>query len=638
MSVTDSPVWTTQDAAELYGFERWGTDYFSANGLGHLCVSPEVGQSIDLVDLIDQIEAQGVRLPVLLRFNGIIRDRMADIHGRFSRSIEEYGYRNRYRCVFPIKVNQQCDVVRHVVESGRAFGAGIEAGSKAELIAAIAMGEPETPIICNGFKDSEYIRLAMTAQQMGREILPVIEKANELELVLAEAEAMQVRPAFGVRVKLASRGSGRWQASGGYRSKFGLTVAEILALLERLISIDKQDCFKMLHFHIGSQIGSIRHLKAAIIEGARIYVELARRGAGLEKLDVGGGLGVDYDGSRTDTPSSMNYTWQEYANDVVFHVMSVCDEAGVEHPELISESGRALVASHSVLVVETLGVSSHEKGFQIDEAQIAGFEPSVRELWDTYQELTRRNLRESFHDAQAALDRSVYLFGSGYLPLDQRVVAERLYSAICGRVRELAGESGETPAEIMKLDRLFADTYYANFSIFQSLPDAWAIQQLFPIAPIERLHEKPTRHAVIGDITCDSDGSIGRFCGDGEVRSTLRLHEVEPGERYRIGLFLVGAYQEILGDLHNLFGDTHAVHVDVKDGQAVLSSIVRGDDVSEVLGYLQYDQAMLLSRLGASIESSRASERMTAAQARAASERFAQAMDRYTYLQPTGGD
>ncbi|MEL6107640.1 MAG: biosynthetic arginine decarboxylase, partial [Planctomycetota bacterium] len=536
---------------------------------------------------------------------------------------------------FPIKVNQQCDVVRQVVESGRPFGAGIEAGSKAELIAAIAMGTPETPIICNGFKDREYVRLALTARQMGREILPVIEKANELELILKEAEAMAVRPEFGVRVKLASRGSGRWQASGGYRSKFGLTVAEILTLLERLIAIGKEDCFKMLHFHIGSQIGSIRHLKAAIIEGARIYVELARRGAGLDKLDVGGGLGVDYDGSRTDTPSSMNYTLQEYANDVVFHVMSVCDEAGVGHPELISESGRAIVASHSVLVVETLGVSSHEPALQIDGAQVAGFEPSVRELWDTYQELTRRNLRESFHDAQAALDRSVYLFGSGYLPLDQRVVAERLYSAICDRVRELASESGEMPGEFKKLDRLFADTYYANFSIFQSLPDAWAIEQLFPIAPIERLNERPTRHAVIGDITCDSDGAIGSFCGDGEVRSTLPLHETRQGGRYRIGLFLVGAYQEILGDLHNLFGDTHAVHVDLVGDEPVLSSIVRGDDVSEVLGYLQYDQAMLMSRLSDSIEAARLAERMTESQAQSAATRFARAMDRYTYLQPS---
>ena len=405
-----------------------------------------------------------------------------------------------------------------------------------------------------------------------------------------------------MRVKLATRGSGRWQASGGYRSKFGLTVAELLTQLDRLIDYGMGDCFRLLHFHVGSQVGNIRHLKAAILEAARIYVDLFRRGAGLQYLDVGGGLGVDYDGSQTDTASSMNYTVQEYANDVVFHVQTVCDEAGVPHPQLISESGRAVAAHHSVLVVDTLGVTSQGNVQAVPLPVPEEYEQPVHDLWMSYDELTPENMRESFHDAQVALDLCMNLFSGGYLPLEQRAAAENLYFAICHRVRDLARQTDEQSPDIRDLDRMLSDIYFVNCSIFQSIPDCWAIDHLFPIMPISRLDERPTQHAVLGDITCDSDGKVDGFVCRGKRKRTLRLHSYRPGQSYPLAVFMVGAYQEILGDLHNLFGDTHAVHVDIVDGAAKVQSIVKGDTVGEVLGYVQYESRDLVDKLQLAVE------------------------------------
>ena len=658
-NLAEKSKWTVDDSASLYGIAHWGDDYFHISDEGHVLVSPyrEAHQSIDLSALVNRLAIRGLRAPVLIRFNGILRNRIQYLDDCFAKAIGEYGYQNRYRCVFPIKVNQQSEVVRQVIDCGRSRGFGIEAGSKPELIAVVTMTDKRTPIICNGFKDDDYIRLALMAARLGRTVILVVEKASELKRVVAISRELQVRPVIGVRVKLATRGSGRWQASGGYRSKFGLTVAEVLTAVEWLQSIGMQDCFQLLHFHLGSQIGSIAKLKAAILEAARIYVDLYRRGTGLKQIDVGGGLGVDYDGSQTDTPSSMNYTVQEYANDVVYHVQSVCDEANVPHPELITESGRAIAAHHSVLIVETLGVASQgiaisasqlselssgpENGSEyldISASDLEDFERPVRDLWDSYHELSSRNVLETFHDAQVALDLCMNLFSGGYLPLEQRAVAEKLYFAICHRVRDLADELSPVPRELEQLNRMLSDIYFVNFSLFQSLPDAWAIQHLFPVMPIDRLNERPSQHAVLGDITCDSDGKVDQFICHGKTRPTLQLHSLRENAPYRLGIFLVGAYQEILGDLHNLFGDTHAVHVELVEQPSangenyVIQSVVRGDTVKEVLGYVQYEEKDLIQGLEQAIESAVQEGVINMHQAGNTMEAYESAISQYTYL------
>ena len=634
MSVASEKRWTVQESAQLYEIEQWAGNYFHIASNGNLCVSPDRNpeNSIDLKHLVDQLGERGLELPVLLRFNGMLADRLKHLNDCFLNAIESHDYQNRYRCVFPIKVNQQRGVVQQVIQHGREFGFGVEAGSKPELLAVVAMTDPQMPIICNGFKDAEFIRMALLAQRLGRTVIPVVEKVSELDLILEIAESLGVRPTLGMRVKLATRGSGRWQASGGYRSKFGLTVAEMLTLLDRLIERGMGDCFQLLHFHVGSQIGNIRQLKSAILEASRIYVDLYRRGAGLSYLDVGGGLGVDYDGSRTDTDSSMNYTEQEYANDVVYHVGTVCDEAGVPHPQLISESGRAVAAHHSVLVMETLGVTcqgsvEHLPGDLPDE-----YEQPVHDLLMFYQELNPSNLRETFHDAQVALDLCMNLFSGGYLPLEQRVAAENLYFAICHRVRDMAVLVGDDSEDIRSLDRMLSDIYFANFSLFQSMPDSWAIDQLFPVMPIHRLNEEPTRHAVLGDITCDSDGKVEGFIGCGKRQRTLMLHPYKAKDPYLLAVFLVGAYQEILGDLHNLFGDTHAVHVDVKNGVPKMQTIVKGDTVQEVLEYVQYEGRELVDKLQDAVEDAVQSGRINNHQAGETVVFYEKALSDYTYL------
>ena len=620
--------------AALYGIERWGDGYFRIAANGRLLVTPdgESGGAIDLRDLVDQLEQRGLQLPVLIRFNGILSDRLRRLNECFEQAIAEYGYRGTYRCVFPIKVNQQRDVVEKLIEQGRSFGFGVEAGSKPELLALVAMTDAQTPIICNGFKDREFIRIALMASQLGRTVIPVVEKASELDLILEQSGRLETRPTIGIRVKLATRGSGRWQASGGYRSKFGLTVAEILTQFERLKQLGMADCIQMLHFHLGSQITDIRRLKSALLEASRVYVDLHKRGAGLTTLDVGGGLGIDYEGSASDRESSVNYSIQEYANDVVYLVQTVCEEAGVPHPTLITESGRALTAHHSVLVVETLGVTAQGNVEAMPRDVTDDCEQPVRDLWMTYQGLSSDNARESFHDAQNSLDLCASLFAGGYLPLEQRVMAENLYFAICHQVRELAQTMEPIPDELRGLDRLLSDIYFANFSLFQSLPDSWAIGHHFPVMPIHRLDERPTRHAVLGDITCDSDGKIEHFTRHGACHPTLMLHDFRADQRYLLGIFLVGAYQEILGDLHNLFGDTHAVHVELQGDTVAIQSVIKGDTVTEVLGYLQYDERELVRRFLDSVEQAVHQGRITNRQAGDAIRFYEQALAGYTYL------
>ena len=596
--------WTVQYAAELYEVNRWGQQYFSVAPNGHIRVhaTKDPERSIDLKQLIDHLQLRGIGLPILVRFKDILKHRLADIANAFQSAISQHQYDGKYFCVYPIKVNQQRQVVEEILEFGRPYHFGLEAGSKPELLAVIAMADNDTPIICNGFKDAEFIETAMMALKMGRRIIPVVEKYTELRLILEYAQKVGVRPQIGMRVKLAARGGGRWQSSGGYRSKFGLTVAEVKQGLDELKSLGMQDCFKLLHFHLGSQIPNIRIVKGALNEAARIYAELVKDGAGLEYLDVGGGLGIDYDGSQTNFESSVNYTLEEYANDVVYHIQTVCEEASIKPPTIVSESGRAIVAYHSVLVFNVLGVS----GFGEEEIPVTDpaeeLEQPIIDLKETYQNLTARNALESYHDAQQALDMALNLFNGGYLPLKQRCMAETLYFATCSKLRKLMQQLDEVPEDLQGLDDTLADTYFCNFSLFQSIPHSWAIKQLFPVMPIHRLNEPPSRQAVLGDITGASDGMIDQFIDRRDVKRTLALHPFT-GEPYYLGVFLVGAYQEILGDLHNLFGDTHAVHVSLDaTGNVKLEAVIKGDTVREVLDYVEFDADTLVSKLRESVE------------------------------------
>ena len=595
--------WTATDASELYDVARWGKGYFSVAPNGHLLVHPtkDGSQSLDLKQLVDRLQLRGIDLPILIRFAGILKHRLGEIHDAFASAIAEHKYGGKYCCVYPIKVNQQRQVVEEVLRFGQPYEFGVEAGSKPELLAVVAMTDNATPIICNGFKDAEFIEMAMLAAKIGRKVIPVVEKYTELGLIMKFAEKVGVRPTFGMRVKLAARGSGRWQQSGGYRSKFGLTVTEILRALRELKDAGMEDCFQLLHFHLGSQITNIRQIKGALNEAVRVYAELSRQGAGLKYIDVGGGLGVDYDGSQTNFESSANYTLQEYANDVVYHIQSVCDEAGVPHPTIISESGRAVVAYHSALVFGVLGVSGLGEN-DIPRQLADDVEQPLRDLLDTYQNITTRNILEVFHDAQQSLEQTMSLFTTGYLSLDQRSQAENLFWAICHKIQKITKQMDFVPEELEGLDALVSDTYFCNFSLFQSMPDSWAIKQLFPVMPIHRLNEKPTRHAVLGDITCDSDGKIDQFIDRRDVKKTLPLHSFN-GEPYYLGAFLIGAYQEILGDMHNLFGDTNAVHVTMDhDGEVVLETVIKGDTVREVLDYVEFNVESLMRQLRTSVE------------------------------------
>src|SRR6202044_2700188 len=498
----------------------------------------EPARGIDLKELVDNLQLRGISLPLLIRFGEILQHRLGEMHQAFQTSITEQGYKGSYCCVYPIKVNQQRQVVEEVFKYGRPYNFGLEAGSKPELLAVLAIADNNTPIICNGFKDDEYIEMVMLAKKIGRQIIPVVEKYTELDLILKHSAKVGVRPVIGFRIKLASRGSGRWKSSGGYRSKFGLTVTEALRALEQLKELGMSDCLQLLHFHLGSQITNIRQVKAAVNEAVRVYVELARAGAGLRYLDVGGGLGVDYDGSQTDFESSVNYTLQEYANDVVYHIQNVCDEGEVPHPTIVSESGRAIAAYHSVLVFNVLGVSGFGEDAFTPVPEDA--EQPLIDLQETYRSLSSKNLLESFHDAQQALDSALNLFSLGYLPLAQRSQAETLYWAICKRLHRMAKELDYFPEELEALDGMLSDTYFCNFSLFQSMPDSWAVKQLFPIMPIHRLNEMPTRNGVLGDISCDSDGKIDQFIDRRDVKRTLPLHPFN-GEPYLMGAFLVGA-------------------------------------------------------------------------------------------------
>ena len=626
--------WTPQSASDLYDVASWGKGYFSVGDNGHVLVHPEkeAARSIDLKQLVDTLVLRGINLPILIRFADILKHRLGEIHSAFQTAINEHKYQGGYCCVYPIKVNQQRQVVEEVLEFGKPFRFGLEAGSKPELMAVMALADNDTPIVCNGFKDDEYIEMAMLAQKLGRKIIPVVEKYTELHLILKYSQRVGVRPAIGLRVKLASRGSGRWKSSGGYRSKFGLSATEAVRALQELKDLGMSDCLNLLHFHLGSQITNIRQIKGAVNEAVRVYVDLARAGAGLKYLDVGGGLGIDYDGSQTDFESSVNYTLQEYANDIIYHVQNVCDEVEVPHPTIITESGRAIAAYHSVLVFNVVGVSGMgESDVPADPPPDA--EQPLIDLAVTYRGLTAKTLLESYHDAQQALDQTLSLFSLGYLSLEQRCIAENLYWAISRKIQRLAGELDYFPEELEGIDAMLSDTYFCNFSLFQSMPDSWAIKQLFPIMPIHRLEEQPTRPAVLGDITCDSDGKVDAFIDRRDVKRTLPLHTFAGGNYY-LGAFLLGAYQEILGDMHNLFGDTNAVHVRLgPTGEVMLDSVIKGDTVREVLNYVQFSSDTLVMQLRRDVEASLREGRLTYEESGALLRFYEEGLHGYTYLE-----
>jgi arginine decarboxylase len=597
--------WSVEDSIDLYHIGAWGAGYFRVNSAGNVEVTPQGpnGPSLDLYDLAGQLSGRGLDMPLLLRFPDILRSRIDALTGAFSTAIQGENYQGRYHCIYPIKVNQQHRVVGALVEHGQRHGLGLEAGSKPELLVALALAEnPEALLILNGYKDHEYMETALLANKLGRNAIIVVDRYRELDMILHAADRLNVKPRIGVRAKLDARAEGKWTETSGQGSKFGLGPEEIVRAVEKLRDRGMLDSLELLHFHIGSQITAIRSLRDALIEAARMFVELTRMGAPLRYLDVGGGLGVDYDGSKSTSESSANYDLQEYANDVIFHIREICDEQGVKHPDILSESGRALVAHHSVLV---LNVPDLEEGLSQEPPQ----EPlaresnrAIRSLYETWRAINPDNVQESWHDANYAREEAVTLFRHGILGLEGRARVDHMYQACCAKILNLVRQMDPVPDELRGLERRFCDTFYGNFSVFQSTPDHWAVDQLFPIMPIHRLNERPTRKGIIADLTCDSDGKIDRFIGIPREKSVIELHPLN-GEPYYIGIFLIGAYQEILGDLHNLFGDTNAVHVSVDvEGKPILDDVVEQDSVADVLGYVGFDRRDLRARMRRAVE------------------------------------
>ena len=627
--------WTVADSSETYGVKYWGNNYFSINDAGNAQAHPAgpEGARIDLKELVDEVARRGIGLPLLIRFSDVLRSRIVELNETFRRAIAEYGYKGAYKGVYPIKVNQHRYVVEEIVQFGRPYHYGLEAGSKPELLAVMAMlDDEEALIVCNGYKDEEYIETALTASKLGRTVLIVVEKFSELQLIADTAKKMGVRPRIGIRVKLAAKGSGRWEASGGDRSKFGLSTREVVEAISFLRANDLLNCFELLHFHLGSQISAIRAVKNALREAGRFFVEVSKMGAPLKYFDAGGGLGVDYDGSQTNFASSMNYTTQEYANDIVFSLQEICDADGVPHPTIVTESGRAVVAHHSMLVVDILGVGEFDVGKAPDKVSTDASR-AVKNLFETYRDVSRKNVLEAYHDALEYKEEALQLFNLGNLALSERVVAEDIFWAICQKLLKIVREMREVPEELEGLEKALSDTYFCNFSMFQSLPDIWAIDQLFPIMPIHRLGEEPTRRAVLADITCDSDGKIDHFIDRRDVKPVLELHPVN-GQDYYLGVFLIGAYQEILGDLHNLFGNTNTVHVSLAAGGGYqIEHVVTGDTVTDVLKYVSYSREDMVARVRRFAELAVRANRMSLEETRAMLRMYEEGLAGYTYLE-----
>ena len=591
--------WTIEDSNELYNMSGWGTSYFGINEKGDVYVTPcKDDTQIDLHDVMDELSLRDITPPVLLRFPDILDNRIEKTWSCFKKASDEYGFTGENFIIYPIKVNQMQPVVEEIISHGRKFNLGLEAGSKPELHAVIAVQcQSDSLIICNGYKDQSYIELALLAQKMGKRIFIVVEKLNELEIIAKAAKKLTVRPNLGIRIKLASSGSGKWEESGGDASKFGLTSSELLKALEILEKKEMKDCLRLIHFHIGSQITKIRRIQTALREASQFYIQLHKMGYNVDFVDCGGGLGVDYDGTRSpNSESSVNYSIQEYVNDCIYTFVEAANRNGIQHPNIITESGRSLSAHHSVLVIDVLETASlpeMDDEFEPGEAS----HPLVKDLYDIWDNLNPRTMLEDWHDAEQIRDEALDLFSHGIVDLQTRAEIERMYWSVCREINSLAKSLKHTPEELKNLDKILADKYFCNFSLFQSLPDAWAVDQLFPIVPLQRLNERPTRSATLQDITCDSDGKITNFVTNRNISHILPVHTLRKNEPYYLGVFLVGAYQEILGDMHNLFGDTNAAHITVKDGRYHIDQIFDGETVEEVLNYVQYNPKKLVRQL-----------------------------------------
>ena len=591
--------WRIEDSEELYNITGWGTSYFSINDAGHVVVTPRRdGVTVDLKELVDELQLRDVASPMLLRFPDILDNRIEKMSSCFKQAAEEYGYKAENFIIYPIKVNQMRPVVEEIISHGKKFNLGLEAGSKPELHAVIAVNtDSDSLIVCNGYKDESYIELALLAQKMGKRIFLVVEKMNELKLIAKMAKQLNVQPNIGIRIKLASSGSGKWEESGGDASKFGLTSSELLEALDFMESKGLKDCLKLIHFHIGSQVTKIRRIKTALREASQFYVQLHSMGFNVEFVDIGGGLGVDYDGTRSsNSEGSVNYSIQEYVNDSISTLVDVSDKNGIPHPNIITESGRALTAHHSVLIFEVLETATLPEWD--DEEEIApDAHELVQELYSIWDSLNQNKMLEAWHDAQQIREEALDLFSHGIVDLKTRAQIERLYWSITREINQIAGGLKHAPDEFRGLSKLLADKYFCNFSLFQSLPDSWAIDQIFPIMPIQRLDEKPERSATLQDITCDSDGKIANFISTRNVAHYLPVHSLKKTEPYYLAVFVVGAYQEILGDMHNLFGDTNAVHVSVNEKGYNIEQIIDGETVAEVLDYVQYNPKKLVRTL-----------------------------------------
>ncbi|MDR0713644.1 MAG: biosynthetic arginine decarboxylase [Bacteroidales bacterium] len=627
--------WRTEDSVELYNVGGWGLNYFSINDKGNVVVTPKSGgASVDLKEVIDELQLRDVSTPVLLRFPDILDSRIEKIFNSFKIASEEYGYQGQNFIIYPIKVNQMRPVVEEIVSHGKKFNIGLEAGSKPELHAVLAINtDADSVIICNGYKDEDYIELALLAQKMGKRIFIVIEKLNELKSVVGIARRLKVKPNIGIRIKLTSIGSGKWEESGGDISKFGLNSSELLEALDILEKKEMKDCLRLIHFHIGSQVTKIRRIKNALREASQFYIRLKTLGYSVDFVDIGGGLGVDYDGTRSAiSGSSINYSIQEYVNDSISTFVDASNKNGVPHPNIITESGRSLTAHHSVLIFEVLETTTVPSWDENDK--ISGNDHELaREMYTIWDHLNQASVLESWHDAQQIREEALDLFSLGLIDLKTRAQIERLFWSVALEAYKIANESKHAPEELRQLSKALSDKYFCNFSLFQSLPDSWAIDQIFPIMPVHRLDEKPDRYATLQDITCDSDGKIANFISTKNFASHLPVHSLKNRESYYIGVFLVGAYQEILGDLHNLFGDTNAVHISMTDNGYEIDKLIDGETVAEVLEYVQYNPKKLVRTVETWVSGSVKVGLITAEEGKEFLSNYRSGLYGYTYLE-----
>ena len=625
--------WTIEESEALYRIEGWGQPYFSINAAGHVTVSPkgERGGSLDLYELVRALKLRNLGLPLLIRFSDILEDRIERLNACFAKAIARYNYAGMYQGVFPVKCNQQRHLIEDLVRFGKPHQFGLEAGSKPELMIALAMLDtPGALLICNGYKDSEYIETAMLAQRLGQTPILVLEQIEEVDLVIEVSRQLEIKPILGIRAKLSTQGMGRWGTSSGDRAKFGLNIPEIIRAVDKLRDAELLDCLQLLHFHVGSQISAINVIKDAIQEASRIYVELVCLGANMKYLDVGGGLGVDYDGSQTNFYASKNYNMQNYANDIVAELKDACREQGIPVPTLISESGRAVASHQSVLIFDVLSTS--EVPNEPPEPVQEGESHIISYLWETYQSINEENYQEFYHDAAQFKEEAISRFNLGILSLRERAKAEQLYWACCYKILNITKQQEYVPDDMEDLELIMSSIYYVNLSVFQSAPDCWAIDQLFPIMPIHRLDEEPTRRGILADLTCDSDGKIDRFIDLRDVKSVLELHSFNRGEPYYLGMFLNGAYQEIMGNLHNLFGDTNTVHIQLTPKGYQIKHVVKGDTMSEVVGYVQYSAEDMVERIRQRCEQALEQNQITIAQSQRLLQTYEQSLSRYTYL------